>query len=195
MLVLVLASSLSMTAAIAPVFAVDSSKTLSTPVHEVQFDNKPYQVSKVLVKAKPDQVWQVLTNYNDAPAIFPNLKKCQVVADHGTTKIVHYQIRPTGVLASFQYDLELHEIGHSRVEWKRVSGDFKEVTGYWQLESAECGQSTVVTYANHVNGGLFMPQALIKHQSKIDVPVIMACLRGRAESTQIASRVQRSNPE
>lgn len=162
-------------------------------VVDEEIDKKSYSVAKVLVKAKPDQVWQVLTDYHAAPAIFPSLKNCHVVSEHNGTKVVHYQIKPSGVITSFQYDLELKETGRHRVDWKRVDGDFKEITGYWKLEPMDNGHSTLVTYASYVNGGLFMPQALIKRQVRIDVPQILTALKGQAESMQIATRTHPGN--
>jgi ribosome-associated toxin RatA of RatAB toxin-antitoxin module len=161
-------------------------------VNDEQIEHKTYVVAKVLVKAKPDHVWQILTDFNAAPNVFPTLKKCQVLSEKGLTKLIHYQVKPTGTLTSFSYDLEIREHGHSKMEWQRVDGDFKELNGYWKLEPVECGQSTLVTYASYVNGGLFMPQALIRRQSHIDVPPMLAALKTHAETLQIASGRQHS---
>ena len=157
-------------------------------VTEEQIDHKPYQVTRVLVKTRPEQVWQVLTDYNSAPSIFPTLKKCHVVSDKGQTKVIHYQIRPSGSFTSFEYDLEMKETPHKMVEWHRIAGDFKAVDGYWKLEPVDCGRSTVVTYATYCNGGMFLPQALIRRQSRIDLPQVMSALKAHAETTtQIAA--------
>ncbi|HEY9789311.1 MAG TPA: SRPBCC family protein [Candidatus Obscuribacterales bacterium] len=152
-------------------------------VLDEQIGDRPYQVIKVLVKARPEQVWQVITDYSGAPHIFANLKKCQVLLDKGATKIVHYSLRPSGLIATFEYDLEVKELPNRFIEWHRVGGDFKAVDGYWKLEPADCGRSTMVTYANHVNGGLFMPQALIRRQSHIDLPGVMTALKSQSERT------------
>jgi ribosome-associated toxin RatA of RatAB toxin-antitoxin module len=158
-------------------------------VAEEHVNHKPYQVVRTTVKAKPEQVWQVLTDYTSAPKIFPTLRKCHVLSESGNTKRVHYQIHPTGSISKFQYELELRETPHKSIEWRRLSGDFKEVDGYWRLEPADGGRSTVVTYASHVNGGMFLPQALIKRQVRIDLPQVMTALKSHAETTtQIAVR-------
>jgi Polyketide cyclase / dehydrase and lipid transport len=77
------------------------------------------------------------------------------------------------------------------MEWHRISGDFKEVDGFWKLEPTELGRCTMVTYASHVNGGFFMPQLLIKRQLRNDMPTALTALKNKAEGpTQIASRHQ-----
>jgi ribosome-associated toxin RatA of RatAB toxin-antitoxin module len=178
------------------VAATESVPTSSNPasigVCEERISGVPYQVARVLIKATPADVWQVLTDYSSAASVFPTLKKCQVLSDKGNVKFIRYAMRPTGVLQTFQYDLEVKEQTNRYMEWHRISGDFKSVDGFWKLEPVECGRSTIVTHASYVNGGLFMPQALIKHQSRVDLPQVMAALKDRAERTmQIASHGSR----
>src|SRR5262245_30579597 len=105
--------------------AISKTEHNGATVVEERIDNKPYQVAHVIVKARPEQVWQIITDFRNATNIFPTVKQCQIVADKGTTKIVHYQMKPTGCLATFQYDLEMKEIPHRMLSWRRLGGDFK----------------------------------------------------------------------
>lgn len=163
-------------------------------IAEERINNKPYQVTRLLIKSPPQQVWQVLTDYNSAPKVFPTLKKCRVLSDCGTSKRIHYQIHPSGIMTCFEYDLDVREMPHRLIEWRRVSGDFKAVEGFWKLEPADSGRSTIVTYASHVNGGFLLPQALIKRQTRLDFPQVMAALKTTAENTtQVAVRAQHSH--
>ncbi len=163
-------------------------------IRDEVINKKPYLVSKVLIKARPEHVWQVLTDYSTAAKVFPTLRKCRVVSDTGNTKRIHYQIHPTGSLTNFEYELEVHEQVQRSIEWKRISGDFKAVEGYWRLEPVDAGRSTIVTYASHVNGGMWLPQALIKRQSRIDIPDVMAALKTQSETTtQIAARAHHNS--
>ncbi|MBY0358728.1 MAG: SRPBCC family protein [Candidatus Obscuribacterales bacterium] len=152
-------------------------------VGEEKIGNRTYQVSRILVKAKPDVVWQILTDYDNAPYIFPCIKKCRVVKDRGRSKLVEHEICPRGVPGSFDYVLEIKETANKLQEWHRISGDFHEVDGFIKLESGDDGASTHVTYASYVNGGFFIPQALIKRQVRMDIPSVMAALKTHAESS------------
>ena len=162
-------------------------------VNEEKIGGRMYQTSKILVHAKPDQVWRLLTDYDNAPTIFPCLKKCKVLKDKGTSKVVQHEVKPTGFPGSFEYVLEIKEVGNRSQEWHRLSGDFHEVEGFWKLDGSEDGNSTTVTYASYVNGGFFMPQPLIKRQVRQDIPSVMVALKNHAETShqQIANVSQR----
>lgn len=163
---------------------------------EEKIGNRTYQVSRMHIHAKPEQVWQILTDYENANAIFPCVKHCKVLRDRGNVKEVEQQIKPTGVPGSFTYVIEITETPNRLQQWHRLRGDFTEVEGFWKLEPAEDG-STNVTYASFCSGGLFMPQALIKRQFRVDNPGVMAALKHAAETNrQIASHgsANKSNP-
>ena len=164
---------------------------------EETINGKCFCVSRILIKARPDQVWKILTDYKHAVQVFPLLKKCEVLEDRGTTKISRHEIAPSGIPDTFEYILEVHETAPKSMEWHRISGDFKEVDGSWKLEPVNLGHHTLVTYASHVNGGFFMPQILIKHQSHIDMPNTLLALKKHTEQTiEIASRrTEASNPQ
>ncbi|MBI4533494.1 MAG: SRPBCC family protein [Candidatus Melainabacteria bacterium] len=158
---------------------------------EQAIGGKIFSVSRMVVRARPEQVWQVLTDYDNASLVFPNLRKCQVVQDKGATKIVCHEVQPSGVPGTFKYVLEIKEIAPRMLEWHRVKGDFRDVDGLWKLEPSDGGRCTLVTYAAYVNGGLFMPQPLIRRQFRIDIPGVMAALKLKTETSvaQIARRV------
>jgi len=158
-------------------------------VYEETVSGKTFVVSKVLVKARPEQVWPILADYNNASRTFSMLKKCELLENKGTKKIVKHELAPSGIPDTYEYVVEIQENAPKTMEWHRVSGDFKEVDGFWKLEPTENGQYTNVTYASHVNGGFFIPQILIRHQLHADMPTALTALKNKAEGpTQIASR-------
>lgn len=164
-------------------------------VHEEVIEGRHFNVTRGLVKARPQEVWQVLTDYANASRVFPMLKKCQVVEDRGSTKIMKHVVSPSGIIGTYEYTIELKENHEKELTWKRLSGAFKEVAGYWRIEPADNGLHSLVTYATHVNGGLFIPQGLIKRQFRIDMPQVMHLLVARAEGARhIASRQQAQLP-
>jgi len=170
----------------------DSAHSVIEEVH----NGKSFSVSRALIKAKPDEVWHVLTDYNNAHRTFPMMKKCQVIEDKGSTKIMKHVVAPSGLPCSYEYVIELKETDKKSLEWKRLSGSFKEVDGWWRLEPADGGRHTHVTYATYVNGGMFMPQGMIKRQFRSDMPQVMALLTKLAENnTQIAARRDGSGPQ
>jgi ribosome-associated toxin RatA of RatAB toxin-antitoxin module len=162
-------------------------------ISDENINGKTFYVSRVVINAKPDIVWQILTDYRHAVQVFPLLKKCEVIENHGSTKIAKHEIAPSGIPDTFEYVLEMHETAPKMVEWHRLSGDFKEVEGSWKLDPIDNGAHTLVTYSSHVTGGFLMPQIIIKHQSHIDMPNTVTALKKHAENTtQIASRTEQT---
>ncbi len=175
-------------AAIQPAAAVEK-RVLQTDIVEERIGDKNYQVSRVLVHVKPEKVWRILTDYENAPDVFPCLKKCKLLKDKGASKLIQHQIKPTGVPSTFEYIIEVKEVVNKTYEWHRVSGDFREVDGFWKLEPTEDGNSTLVTYASYVNGGIFLPAPLIKRQVRMDIPQVMSALKNHAETTRTIAGV------
>ncbi len=156
-------------------------------VTEAVIDGKHYSVTKSVVKAPPRSVYRILTDYDNAHRVFPQVRECKVLKDHGSHKVVKHTVAPSGPVGTYTYILELKEHAPRSIEWHRISGAFKDVRGYYKLEPLDNGQTTLVTYASHVDGGLFMPRPLINRQSRIDMPAVMASLKREAETNvQIA---------
>ena len=165
-------------------------------VCEEQMHGQTYVVARVTVKAPPEKIFQILADYDHADKVFPQVRKCKLVADKGASKMVQHEIAPSGIPNNtYDYLLEVKESFPYTLEWHRVSGDFKQVDGYWKLEPAEGGRATHVAYASYVDGGFFIPQMLIRRQCKIDMAGVLSTLKatveGPSSSVQIAGRPAR----
>ena len=167
-----------------------SSNNNRPPVTDEKIGNITYQVSKLLVNAPIDDVWTYINDCKNAPNIFPTVKSCKLVEDKGAVRVVNMVIRPSDCPFTYDYTVECHNDkakGYS--EWHRLSGDFKQIDGFWRLESHDNGRSTLVTYAQYVDGGFLTPQFLIKRQSSLDVPTNLLALKAHAEAkTEVAGR-------
>lgn len=167
----------------------------NAPIAEIvdeKIGNKTFAVSRMTVNARPEHVWAVLTDYSNAPEVFENLKKCEVLEDKGNSKVVRHVIHPSGFPGTFDYTIEIKEVAPKMMEWHRIRGAFKEVDGYWKLESVNGGRGTHVTYSAYINGGFFLPQPLIREQIRDDIPGVMSALKTKAEraaTQQIARQV------
>ena len=156
------------------------------PVVDENINGKSFSSSKIVVHARPEQVFRVLTDYANACKVFPQMRQCKVVADHGATKILHHEVAPSNVPGkTYAYDVEVKETAYKSLEWHRISGDFKAVDGFWRLEPVDGGKFTEVTYSSYVNGGFFIPQMLIKSQFKVDMPKVLTHLKSEAEMSSV----------
>ncbi len=168
----------------------DTAKTSdSASMSETVIGGDKYSVAKMVVHAPPHHVWQLLTDYDNSNKVFPQVKKCQLIKDEGHVKTIKHTVAPTGPVGTYSYVLKVTEKAPQSLEWHRISGAFKQVKGYWKLEPLDNGRTTLVTYASYVDGGFFIPAPLIRRQNRIDMPAVMACLKGQVESkVQIAGR-------
>lgn len=159
------------------------------PVSESVVNGETYQVVKMVVKARPDRVWEVISDHDNLHRVFPQMKKATVVKDEGATKLIKYTVAPSGPVGTFTYTVRLKEKAPRYMEWTRVSGAFKTVKGFWKLEPLDNGNTTLATYATSVDGGFLIPQPLIRRQCRIDMPQVADTLKAEVENKiRIAER-------
>ncbi len=147
---------------------------------EEQIGPRIYQVSRLVINAAPNQVQEVITDYDHTDKVFDNVTKCKVLKDGGEVKEVAFTIKTLGSLMSCDYVLEIKSTP-GRIEWKRLSGAFKANEGFWKFEPANGGKATLVTYAKFVDGGMFAPRFIVNREIRNSMPTIMANLKGTAE--------------
>lgn len=147
---------------------------------EEQIGPRIYQVSRVVIDAAPNQVQDVITDYEHTDKVFDNVSKCKVVKESGDLKHVAFTVKTLGSLMTCDYVLEIKSTP-GRIEWKRVSGAFKANEGFWKFEPTNGGRSTLVTYAKYVDGGLLAPKFIVNREIRNSMPVIMANLKSTAE--------------
>ncbi len=178
---------------IAPAFSSDltyaKEATDEVAVSSSEVGGDTYSVCKQLIKAPAEQIWTILSDYDNAYRIFGMVKACKVLEDNGPEKIISHTVAPSGPVGTFTYTLKVKEKGPYYMEWTRIKGAFKQVKGYWKLEPQDGGKSTMVTYASYVDGGMFIPRPLIKRQCRIDMPNVMSTLKSEVETkVRIARR-------
>jgi uncharacterized membrane protein len=159
-----------------------SDATDTPSVTETRLGNRTFAVGKILVNARAEQIWKILTDYNNAPDIFSTLQKCEVVEDKGRNKLVHQWVHPKGTPINLDYIVEIKETAPLLMEWHRKSGALKEVVGSWKLEPTEtAGGPTKVTYSIYLDGGVLLPAWLLKGQSKSYLPDLLNSIKQASE--------------
>ncbi|HEY9733991.1 MAG TPA: SRPBCC family protein [Drouetiella sp.] len=155
---------------------------------EEQIGPRVYQVSRVVINAAPNQVQDVITDYDHTEKVFDNVSKCKVMKEDGDVKQVAFTVKTLGSLMSCDYVLEIKSTP-GRIEWKRVSGAFKANEGFWKFEPTNGGRATLVTYAKFIDGGMFAPKFIVNREIRNSMPVIMANLKSTAEhDSAVAAR-------
>ena len=158
-------------------------------VSEQRQGNKTFAVGSVVVNASAEKIWQILTDYHNAPDVFSNLQKCEVVEDKGANKLVRQSVHPKGTPVKLEYIVAIKETAPTLMEWHRQSGALKEVAGSWRLEPNQETGTTKVTYSIYIDGGLLLPAWLLRGQSKNYLPELLLSLKqvSEKESTPLGT--------
>lgn len=148
-------------------------------------NNRKYQIARIVIPAKVDEVWTALTTYDRATEIYSNVKELKMINDNGPHKIIEFNVVSMGGLMKYDYTLDVNEMkAEKRIEWTRHSGAFKVNEGWWQLTPVEGG--TLVTYAKFIDGGLMVPQYLVNSELKKIMPDVLTNLRNAVLREHIA---------
>ncbi len=147
----------------------------------------------IFIGCQPQDVWSVLTDYDNLHRFIPKMLRSEVLEEKGNEKIIK-QIGRTGI-SIFQktarIKMKVHEEYLQRINFEKVSGDFKVFRGEWLLEYDPETTGTLLTYQAEIKPKFFAPQAFIRHVQKNDLPLILQAIKKRAkqlkESKELSS--------
>ena len=137
----------------------------------------------VLIKAKPEAIWSVITDCREALRFVPGLKLCRRIegAPDGRWANIEQEISYSWYLPTVHNVLRADSDPPRRIDFHRVSGDLKQEEGTWLLMPTPDGSATVVEYEMYLDPGYWLPQWLINRTLRKDVPGALAGLRERVE--------------
>lgn len=137
----------------------------------------------VLIRARPEAIWAVITDCREALRFVPGLKLCRRVdgAPDGRWVDVEQEIHYSWFLPTVDNVLRADCDRPRRIDFHRVSGDLKEEEGSWLLTPTPDGSATVVEYEMYLEPGFWIPQWLITRTLRKDLPAALAGLRERVE--------------
>lgn len=157
-LALVVAGGLVAAAASAPLTTSEDVRRRLAAGDVVVTDTLPPGASKTasggtavaIVQASPEEVWRVIVDYPGHPRYYPRVTSAEVVESDERHVVVRYEITVRPFSFSFYMD-KYPDPRRRRVEWHladgRSHGLFRENSGYWQVDAADAGGASLVTYA------------------------------------------------
>lgn len=92
--------------------------------------------ARVLVTARMDQVWNVLTDYANLSKFIPNMVVSRIVEDRGNHKVVEQVDRRQVVFVSVVSRTLLHitEENRQKINFRLLEGDLQTLEGSWLIE-------------------------------------------------------------
>lgn len=137
----------------------------------------------VLIHARPEAIWGVMTDCAQTQLFVPGLKRCRRLggAADGRWEDIEHEIRYSWYLPTVTYVLRADYDRPRRIDFRRTSGDLKQEEGTWLLSATADGSATVVEYEMYLDPGFWVPQFLINRSLRKDLPTALAGLRDRVE--------------
>ncbi len=141
---------------------------------------------RIFVKASPEVVWRMLTDYGNLHNTMPKVVRSELVEELGKCKIID-QTGRSGILfieRSVHFRLQVDEEFPTRLHFRQLEGDFKVYEGEWFLEPAGNGtaEGTLVTYRADVKPDFFAPPFLVSFVQSQDLPAILRSIRSYCEA-------------
>lgn len=137
----------------------------------------------VLIEARPEAIWAVITDCREAVKFVPGLRLCRRIdgAPDGRWVNIEQEIDYSWFLRTVHNVLRADCDPPRRIDFHRVSGDLKQEAGSWLLTPTPGGSATVVEYEMYLDPGFWIPQWLINRTLRKDVPGALAGLREQVE--------------
>ena len=139
----------------------------------------------VLIRARPEDIWSVMTDCRQTVTFVPGLKVCRRIAaaPDGRWENIEQEVRYAWYLPTVRYVFRADYDRPRRIDFRRISGDLKEEEGTWLLSPAPDGSATLVEYQMYLDPGFWIPQALVARSLRNDLPAALLGLRERVQQS------------
>lgn len=143
-----------------------------------------------IVKANPDAVYKVISDYDHYPEFMPNMVKTSILEKSGSTAKCRFKLKIA--MFEIEYSLSLKSNISSlpySVTWDFIEGDIKDTTGSWSIDKeGKGGHYSLVHYSVHTEPGGFTPDWITNKLSSESIPDMIAAIRKRAENTTLINK-------
>lgn len=129
--------------------------------------------AKILIPMPPEKIWPVVSNPQQLMREERKVKKIRTVSKATNSQEVEYTVALSQLLPTFNYTLRLENKQPNVIEFRRLSGSFKDFQGSWKLTPVDGGKKTVLTYSLAIDPGFFAPKFLVLQAIKSDLPSMM----------------------
>ena len=135
-------------------------------------EKTPTVEAQILV---PRPIADVRKTVSDPQKIMKNEKKVKslkLLSKTGNTQLLEYTVMMGKMLPTFNYILRHQQTTPDNIQFKRVSGSFKDFEGGWKMTPVDAN-NTVVTYRLKLDPGPGLPAFLITSLVKADLTRMM----------------------
>lgn len=149
----------------------------------------------VLVHARPEVIWPLITRCASASILVPGLRRCRQLssAPDGSWDVTEHDIKYNALLPMVHSIYRSDYQAPYRIDFHRVAGDMKDEVGAWVLKPSEDGSSTTIEYRIEVQPGFFVPLGMVRHSLRKRLLHSLLGLRAHAEHPNDPAALEASN--
>lgn len=130
------------------------------------------------IDATPEQVYDVIVDFERYPSFVPNQSGARVVRNDGHQWEVEFELQ---VVKRLTYTLKLTGVPGRSLRWQLVRGDMmKKNDGGWTLEALPDGR-TKATYDIEVGMKGFVPKSISNKLVETTLPENLKAFKGEVE--------------
>jgi ribosome-associated toxin RatA of RatAB toxin-antitoxin module len=137
-----------------------------------------------LVKASPDAVYKVITDYEHYPEFMPNIVKADRFEKSDTVSKCRFSLKIALLTIDYSISLknDVNKLPYS-VAWNFIEGDIKDTSGSWTIDrEGKEGRTSLVLYSVHTEPGRFVPDWIANKLGSESIPDMIVAIRKRAEN-------------
>ena len=140
-------------------------------------------IAAILIDHPVKAVWDVIEDKESASEYIKDLKSATIIEDQGDYQLVEQKLK-IGPLPTFTYVIKHEATPPHRVDFNRVSGDLKNVEGYWEFHPLDRGTKTLLIYSLEIAPGIPVPPFIIKNSMKKSLPEALRAVKARVENLE-----------
>ncbi len=134
--------------------------------------------SKIRINTTPEQLYEVLTDFEAYPRIFTECESMLVLDAEDNEWVVEQTVK---VVKTFSFTLALKGEPGKKLEWAQVEGPFKVDEGGWYLSPSPDGGTDAV-YRLRMEFGIPVPGSILKTLLNLNLPRMLEETKNEAET-------------
>ena len=144
----------------------------------------------IQVRARPEEVFAIMTNCATAAQWVPHLHRCQVIdkAADRSWELIEHEVDYSWLLPRFRYRFRADYVANRRIRFRNAGGDLRDNDGLWILEPVDNGRRTNVLYQVRLGPRIYIPGWLYRQSLLHELPDLLRAIRVRATATGDAPR-------
>ena len=131
----------------------------------------------VRIETEPDFVWEIMLDHERVPKFVDEVRDLKLLEEGENWKVIQHKLKMSPLLPRFDYVFrEEYGPGYT-IEFERVRGAFKELTGSWNLISKKEDDHALLMYTTYVDFGWFIPKSWVEGGINKRVPKLLNAFR------------------